>query len=105
MTTLLGALTALTGIGLFICAIIVLIQLFKVKGAGHGILGILCGLYPFIWGWINATTLNLKKVMLAWTILLIVFLVLEGVLMAAIAKAAIDAQPPTGTEMTSPSGN
>jgi hypothetical protein len=57
--------------------IIVLIKLFQTKGALHGILGLLCGLYTFIWGWINATTLNLKNIMLIWTGLLLASIVLN----------------------------
>jgi hypothetical protein len=48
-----------------------IIPLFKEKGALHGILGIICGLYTFIWGWINAGRLGKKNVMLAWTALII----------------------------------
>ena len=65
------------GLGIFIglcllCSlvyyIIVLIRLFKEKGALHGILGIIISLYPFIWGWIKHRELKLTKTMLIWTI-------------------------------------
>src|SRR5688572_22080539 len=71
-------LALLAGIGTFICFIIVLIKLFQQKGALHGILGLICGIYTFIWGWMNATRLNIKNVMLAWTILLVVYGVFAG---------------------------
>jgi hypothetical protein len=51
-----------------IAAIMVLVKLFQVKGALHGIMGFFCGLYPFIWGWMNSKTLNLMKLMLIWTV-------------------------------------
>ncbi len=60
-------LASLVGIGSLICWIMVLIRLFKAKGALHGILGIICGLYPFIWGWINVNALGIKNIMIAWT--------------------------------------
>ena len=60
-------LASLVGIGSLICWVMVLIRLFKAKGALHGILGIICALYPFIWGWINANALGIKNIMLAWT--------------------------------------
>lgn len=61
-------LASLLGIGWLICWIMVLMRLFKAKGALHGILGILsCGLYPFIWGWINVKALGIKNIMIAWT--------------------------------------
>ena len=69
-------------IGWTICFIMVLIPLFKTKGVGHGILGIICGLYTFIWGWINAKQLNLTKVMLVWTICFGLMLV-SGMFMGA----------------------
>ena len=54
-----------------VCYIIVLVKLFKDKGPIHGVLGLLCGLYTFIWGWINAFRHNLLFVMIAWTFLLL----------------------------------
>ena len=75
----------------------VLIPLFKTKGVLHGILGILCGLYPFIWGWINAKQLNLSKIMLIWTICFGVMLVTGSAVSASaiqqIQEAAQKAQP------------
>lgn len=68
MTILYG----LSAIGSLICFIMVLIQLFKAKGALHGILGLFCGIYTFIWGWMNAKALNLSKIMLIWTICIVV---------------------------------
>ena len=68
-------LSGLAGLASLICLIIVVIKLFQEKGVLHGILGILCGLYTFIWGWINAGRLNIKNVMIAWTIAVIVGIV------------------------------
>lgn len=59
-----------------ICAILVLIKLFQRKGILHGILGIICGIYTFIWGWINADREGIKNVMLAWTALIILGIIL-----------------------------
>jgi hypothetical protein len=63
-----------TGLGMFICWIFVLIQMFKTSVV-QGIIGLICGLWAFIWGWMHAAG-NLRTVMLIWTILLIVSLVL-----------------------------
>jgi len=57
------------------------IPLFKEKGALHGILGIICAIYTFIWGWMNAARLGKKQIMLIWTIAIIagaVFNVMGG---------------------------
>jgi len=45
----------------------VLIKMFKAEKPLIGILGILCGIWAFIWGWMNSTKLGLKNVMLGWT--------------------------------------
>lgn len=65
---------AVLGIASFVCFVIVLIQLFKQKGVLHGLLGIVCGIYTFIWGWIRHGDLGLTKVMLVWSGLMVVSL-------------------------------
>ena len=72
-----GILAMLVGIGSLICFIIVLIKLFQNEGALKGILGLICGLYTFIWGWMNADKLGIKNIMLIWTLLILVSLVLN----------------------------
>ena len=72
-----GILALCVGLGSLICFIIVLIKLFQNEGALKGILGLICGLYTFIWGWMNATKLGIKNIMLIWTLLIIVSLVLN----------------------------
>ena len=69
----------LVGIGALICFILVLIRLFKKEGVGLGILGIICALYTFIWGWINHKKQKISNIMLIWTILTIIALVLNYV--------------------------
>jgi hypothetical protein len=101
MLPILTILVTIIAIASFVCAIIVLIELFKQKGVGHGILGILCGLYPFIWGWMNATTLNLKKVMLYWTISIVAMMLLQGIIMAvAVSQGGTGLESPVPTETT-----
>ena len=66
-------------LGCLVCGIIVLIKLFQEKGILHGILGFICGLYTFIWGWMNATRLGIKNIMIIWTLLIVVTIVVLGV--------------------------
>jgi Tfp pilus assembly protein PilF len=73
----LGILIALCFICSLVYWIIVLIRLFKEKGAIHGILGIIISLYPFIWGWIKHKELKLTKTMLIWTISYVLAMVLS----------------------------
>lgn len=61
------ALLIVGGIGSLICWIMVLIRMFSTAGALHGILGIICPLYAFIWGWIKSGEQGLQKLMLGWT--------------------------------------
>lgn len=74
---MLSLLAFLVALGSLICFIIVLIKLFQNEGALKGILGLICSLYTFIWGWMNATRLNIKNIMMIWTLLIIVMCVLN----------------------------
>ena len=60
-----------------VAGIIVLVKLFQNEGALKGILGIICGLYTFIWGWMNAGRLNLRNIMIIWTIVIILQIILN----------------------------
>lgn len=73
---MLGILTLLAMIGCVICWIIVLIKIFQNDGALKGVLGILCSLFAFIWGWMNADRLGIKNIMMIWTVLIIIYLIL-----------------------------
>ncbi len=46
---------------------VILVRLFKEEGMFKGILGIIFGFYPFIWGWIKHRQLKLTPIMLLWT--------------------------------------
>ncbi len=75
----------LIGCGLvsLVCWIMVLIPLFKNEGVLMGILGIICGLYAFIWGWMKAKQHHLQTVMLVWTVAFL------GSIVGQIAMAAM----------------
>lgn len=94
MAAIFGILALVAGIASFIFFIIVLIELFKTKGVLHGILGIICGLYTFIWGWINADAKNLKTTMIRWTIALIAQIVLQVLAAVLGGHAAVPVSAP-----------
>jgi tetratricopeptide (TPR) repeat protein len=73
----LGIFSALCLICSLVYWVIVVIRLFKEKGAIHGILGIVVALYPFIWGWVKHKELKLTKTMLIWTISYVLAVVLS----------------------------
>ncbi len=75
-------LLAVGGIGSLVCWIMVLIKMFQNDKLLLGVLGILCGLWAFIWGWMKSGSLGLKKIMMIWSVcigLTIVGNVLYGV--------------------------
>ena len=75
---LLGILALLISLGCLICWIIVLIKQFQDAGVVHGIIGIItCGIWTFIWGWMNASRLGIRNIMMIWTVLIIASLVLR----------------------------
>ena len=68
----------LVELAMLVCFIMVLIKQFQNAGPIHGIIGIItCSIWTFIWGWMNATKLNLRNLMLAWTVLLILCIVIQ----------------------------
>ena len=68
----------LLGVLGLICAIMVLIKQFQNAGVVHGIIGIVtCGIWTFIWGWMNASKLGIKNIMMIWTLLLIVCIIVN----------------------------
>jgi hypothetical protein len=83
----------LLGLINLVLAIIVLIKLFQTEGALKGILGLICGLYTFIWGWMNATKLGIKNIMLAWTAILILYFILSFAFGATMIPRGMPATP------------
>ncbi|HKP11469.1 MAG TPA: hypothetical protein VJZ91_05140 [Blastocatellia bacterium] len=65
-------------IGAIICQIIVVVKMFQNAGALQGIIGLICGIWALIWGWMNAGKYGLKNIMLIWTVLIIVYAILAG---------------------------
>jgi hypothetical protein len=74
---LIGIIALLVFLGCTICYIVVLIKLFQNEGLLKGILGIICGLYTFVWGWMNANRYGIKNIMMIWTLLLVVAIILN----------------------------
>ena len=72
---MLGILALVVLVGLIICQIIVAIKIFQNDGALKGIIGLLCSLFAFIWGWLHGDRLGVKKIMMIWTVLLILYLI------------------------------
>ncbi|HEY0170017.1 MAG TPA: hypothetical protein VGB98_03120 [Pyrinomonadaceae bacterium] len=65
--------------------ILVVVKMFQNAGVVHGILGIICGLYAYIWGWMNANKLGIRNLMIIWTVLIILIIILNLVFGASMA--------------------
>jgi hypothetical protein len=77
---LLGILAILAFLVCCICWIIVLIKQFQTAGVVHGIIGIItCGIWTFIWGWMNANNLRIKNIMMIWSVFIVIWMVLRFV--------------------------
>lgn len=90
---LLGILFLIVCLGSFICWIMVLIKQFQNAGPVHGIIGIItCGIWTLIWGWMNAAKLNIQKLMMIWTVLIVIYIVLyiagAGAMMSGMSGVA-----------------
>jgi hypothetical protein len=53
----------------WVAGLVVLVKLFQKEGVLKGILGLICMLYTYIWGWgkIKDESLKLKNWMYIWT--------------------------------------
>jgi hypothetical protein len=74
---MLGLLGLVLWLGCLVCFVIVLIKLFQTDGPLMGILGLICALYTFIWGWINASRLNIRNIMMIWTLLIVLSIIVN----------------------------
>lgn len=86
------------GLASFVCWIIVLVKMFKTQESPlMGILGIVtCGLWALIWGWMNAGKYALSKIMLLWTVSIVVSLVGYGL----VFKAGMDFMKEQNMQLT-----
>jgi hypothetical protein len=87
METLASILASIAGLGLFVCQIIVVIKMAQTEGALKAVLGFFCGLYAYIWGWMNSNKLNLRMIMLIWTASIVLFAVFYALIFASLAAS------------------
>ena len=50
-----------------VCWIMVLVQIFKHQQIALGIIGIICAIVAFVYGWMKSSEWGIRNVMLAWT--------------------------------------
>ena len=59
--------SSLAGLVSFVVGLVVLIKLFQKEGVIKAILGFICMLYTYIWGWQHAKEQNITNLMWIWT--------------------------------------
>ncbi|HYY57725.1 MAG TPA: hypothetical protein VE842_10365 [Pyrinomonadaceae bacterium] len=91
---ILAILALLCLLGSIVCWIIVLIKMFQNGGALMAILGFICSLWAFIWGWMNSGRLGFRNIMYIWTALLVLYFIL---IMAAGGMGAMPGMPTANT--------
>jgi hypothetical protein len=77
-------LAALLIVAQAVCWILVLVKIFG-DNAGLGVLGVLCSLFAFLYGWVKAAEYGTRRLMVCWTLLVIgaiVCLIVSGVVSA-----------------------
>lgn len=84
MATLLSLLVVLASLANLVLFILVLIKLFQKEGTLKGILGLICSLYTFIWGWIKHKELQITNIMIGWTACIIITIILQLMAQAAL---------------------
>jgi hypothetical protein len=70
-------LSTLSTIVAWVMGIIVLVKLFQNEGVLKGILGLICMLYTFIWGWMKNKELGITNVMYVWTAVIVVSIIIN----------------------------
>lgn len=103
MESLMGIVLAVAGIVSLVCWIMILIKIFR-ESIGLGILGIICGLFAFIYGWVKVKEYDCKNIMLAWTVAAIVSIVANVLGGAVLFKGIMDGMQDSGgyTEVEAP---
>lgn len=68
----------------WVVGLLVLVKLFQKEGFLKGILGLICMLYTFVWGWMNIKNeeLKLKNLMYIWTGAIILGYILQFALLS-----------------------
>jgi hypothetical protein len=66
----------------WVMGIIVLIKLFQKEGVLKGILGLICMIYTFIWGWMNHKEQNISNVMYIWSGVIVLSIIINAIVAA-----------------------
>ena len=70
-------LAVIAGIASLVFWIIMLVKFFTNDMVLHGVIGIICSLWAFIYGWMKADELGARNIMMYWTIAIVAGIVLN----------------------------
>ena len=70
-------LAILIGLGSLACWILVLVKIFQSGQIGLGILGIICPLFTFIYGWIKSDEFGIRQIMITWSVLVLASIIVN----------------------------
>ncbi len=90
MQTLMMILLVAASVVSLVCWIMILVRIFK-ENVGLGILGIICGLFAFIYGWVKVKEYDAKNIMLIWTVAWIVAMIAQSLGAGAIVREMMSA--------------
>jgi hypothetical protein len=71
--------SSIAGIVVWVIGLVVVIKMFQREGVVKGILGLICTLYSYIWGWQHAKQENLTGMMWTWTIIIVISVIAGAV--------------------------
>lgn len=78
-----GALGYASALVVLICFVLTEVRIFRDKqkaGTLHGVLGIVtCGLWAYIWGWVQSKRYHNVVIMLLWTVAYVMYVVFGGI--------------------------
>ncbi len=92
LTILLQCLSGICSIVSLVCFIMVLVQMFK---RGESTMGIVCivtilccvgGLIAFVYGWTKAAAWDIKNIMIAWSVVIVLNIILSVIVLALTAS-------------------
>ena len=78
MAVLFGVLGGIAGLVSLVCFILVLIKLFQTEGVLLGILGLICGIYTFIWGWMKNEEQGIRQIMIYWSAAIVASIIFQA---------------------------
>jgi hypothetical protein len=78
---------SIAGLGSLICWVIILVQMFQKDTVLKAILGIICGLWAFIWGWMNLEKHGQKTVMIVWSLCFVIGVIANVMVAGQMADA------------------